>query len=188
MEKPKNYDEVKASGDYTPPQVGGHKCVIMQVKEMVNKNGGDMIVVAIDFDGGDKQPCFFTEQFKHDDRAEKKWPNAGTVYINVLDREGQCSKSFKTFCTCVENSNQGFEVQWGADFAAQFKGKKIGAVYGMVEEFYNGKTNKRSRMRWFTSYDKALEAKVPEEKLLNGSAASDAFSSSWGSAEEEIPF
>lgn len=188
MQMPNNYANTKAMGDFTPVEVGGHKANIVQVREMKNKNGGDMIVVLLDFDGMDKQPHYFSDMYKADDREEKKWPNAGTVYINVLDREGNCSRSFKTFCTCVENSNNGFEVRWGEGFAAQFKGAKVGAVYGMVEEFYNGKTSKRSKMRWFTGYEDALEAAVPEEKLLPTSTAADGFGSSGFYGNEQIPF
>jgi len=187
MEMPKNFENTKASGSFTRCEVGGHKATVMQVKEATNKNGGQMIIVAIDFDGNDKQPFYFQEMFKADDREGKKWPNQGTQYINVLDFEGNCSRSFKSFCTCVEESNPGFQIKWGVDFAPQLKGKRIGVVYGIVEEFYNNKTTKRARIRWFTGYDKALEAKVPEDKLLNGNS-NQGNTFGGAPADEEIPF
>ena len=82
---------------------------------------------------------YFTEQFKNDIRPDKKWLNPGTQYILTEDAEGKCNRSFKTFTTCVEHSNTGFTTQWGDNFGAQFKNKKIGGVFGEQMDFYNGK-------------------------------------------------
>lgn len=195
MQKPNNYDETQAGGDFTPVELGGHYLVIKQVTETKSKAEKDMIVVLFDFAPDDVQPGYFTEQFKNDIRPEKKWPNQATQYILTEDQNGKCSRSFKTFTTCVEHSNAGFTTQWGDNFGAQFKGKKIGGVFGIVEEEYNGERKKKRKMRWFTSVDKVSEAQVPEEKLLSTNGAADP-SSAIGTdfmnipdgIEEELPF
>lgn len=193
MQKPNNYEQTQASGDFTPVELGGHKIIIKQVSETKSKNGKDMVVVLFDFAQGDSQAGYFTEQFKNDIRPDKKWPNQATQYILTEDADGNCSRSFKTFISCVEHSNTGFGVVWGENFGAQFKNKKIGGVFGIVEEEYNGERKKKRKLRWFTSFDKALEAEVPEEKLLAGGTTTakpdaDGFMNIPDGIDEELPF
>ena len=195
MQKPNNYDETPAGGYFTPVELGGHKLIIKQVNETKSKTGKDMIVVLFDFAPDDVQPGYFTEQFKNDIRPDKKWPNQATQYILTEDNEGKTSRNFKTFCTCVEHSNTVFTTQWGDNWGAQFKNKKIGGVFGIVEEEYNGERKKKRKLRWFTAYDKAKDAGVPEDKLLNNAptqpapaSAGDGFIYCPDGIDEELPF
>lgn len=195
MQKPNNYDATPVQGEFTPVELGGHKLVIKQVNETKSKTGKDMIVVFFDFAQDDAQPGYFAEQFKNDIRPDKKWPNQATHYILVLDNEGNTSKNFKTFTTSVEHSNAGFTTQWGDNFGAQFKEKKIGGVFGIVEEEYNGERKKKRKLRWFVSSDKAKDAEIPTEKLLPvdnsipfGPADSDGFMNIPEGIDEELPF
>lgn len=196
MNKPNNYDEVQASGEFVPVNLGGHKMVIKQVSEKKNSNGGDMIVVLFDFDASDAQAGYFMNQFNNDTRQDKKYPNKATQYINVNDSDGKTSRSFKTFTTCVENSNTGFETKWGiADWGKQFVGKKIGGVFGEQMDFYNGEEKKKRVLRWFTSYDKALDADIPaiseskayKERPTN-TVCADGFINIPDGIDEELPF
>lgn len=175
MERPKNYDKV-GSGSWTPIELGGHQMRILNAEIIINKNGGEMIVVSFDFDKGDKQEGYFMNEYKNDTRNPKKWPHKGKTYINILDsKTGECSKSFKSLCTSVERSNNGFIVEF-ADandndlsneaFCAQFKNKLVGGVFGMVENDYNGVCNMRPELRWFCELNKVAEQKVPEPKML----------------------
>lgn len=166
MKKPNNYDSTQASGDFTPLSTGGHHLIIKKVEESQTKTGKDMIVVAFDTAAGDSQPNYFSEQFASDIRPDKKWPRTGRQYIVTEDNDGNCSRSFKTFITCVEKSNSGFVTQWGDDFATQFKNKRIGGVFGIVESEYQGKATKRTELRWFCDDAKADTANVPDPKLL----------------------
>jgi hypothetical protein len=165
MNKPNNYEEVKAGGSYTPISAGGHHLIIKKVEEMKSSTGKDMLRVYLDTANNDSQPAFFTNEFKNDIRPDKKWPHAGTQYIVVEDNEGKCSRSFKAFMTSFENSNN-CEAIWGDTFASQFKDKKIGGVFGQVENEYNGKVTMRNELRWFCADDKVADAKVPEPKYL----------------------
>lgn len=192
MQKPNGYDEVQIGGDFTPVELGGHHMIIKGVKEQVNKNGEPMIVVAFDFAKNDKQPEYFSEQFDKDIRPEKKWPFNGTQYINTMDYQdkSKTSKSFKSFITSYERSNNTTAV-WGDKFCEQFKDKKIGGVFGIVEEEYNGEIKKRHKLRWFCEDNKADSQQIPQEKLLNNSTSpksgNDFMNIPEGSAEE-IPF
>ena len=42
MQKPNNYDQTPAGGDFTPVELGGHKIIIKQVSETKSKNGKDL--------------------------------------------------------------------------------------------------------------------------------------------------
>ena len=171
MNKPVNYESV-STGDFTPVTPGGHHLIIKQVKEAKSKTGKDMLIVAVDMAPNDKQPLYFSKMFEEDIRPEKKWPHAGTIYVVSTDDKGQCTRNFKTFITCFEHSN-GVQTTWGDGpaFANQFAGKKIGGVFGIIEEEYNGERKKRCLHRWFCDDSKADSAKVPEPRLLDQGAA-----------------
>ena len=123
MNKPNNFDNTQAGGDFTPIELGGHHAVIMSVKEQKSSTGKDMIVVALDFAKNDKQPGYFKDQFDRDTRDDKKWPFQGVQYIVTEDTDGKCSRSFKGFITSFERSNN-VTTNWGDKFVDQFKGKK----------------------------------------------------------------
>lgn len=186
MNKPSGYDEVKVGGDFIPPEQGGHHMIIKAVREEKSKKGKDMIVIAFDFAKNDKQPGYFTDLFEKDIRPDKKWPNAGTQYILTMDSADstKVNRSFKSFITSFEKSN-GVECDWGPKFCEQFKGKKIGGVFGLVEEEYNGEVKNRCKLRWFCEDVRADIAKIPTDKKLTGSAAIAAIPEA---APEEIPF
>ena len=198
MQKPNNYDETQASGEFTPVELGGHKLILKQVNEKQSKNGKPMIVVLFDFAPDDAQAGYFMEQFKNDIRPDKKWPNQATHYILVNDADGNSSKSFKTFITCVEHSTTGFVTKWGIDnWCAQFKDKKIGGVFGEQMDYYNGNEKKKRVLRWFVSSDKASEAQIPElsetaayKQYKSNAAIADAngFMSIPDGIDEELPF
>lgn len=194
MQKPNSFDEVQAGGEYTPIEVGGHHAVIVSVKEQKSSTGKDMIVVALDFAKNDRQPGYFKQQFDNDTRDEKKWPYQGVQYIVTEDGTGKCSKSFKGFITAFERSNN-ITTNWGDKFTAQFKNKKIGVVYGEVEEEYNGEVKARRRIRWFCEDAKVEDQKVPDKKYLNNTVAvasapssSNDFMNVPDGVDDEIPF
>ena len=160
MKKPNNYENTQAQGEFTPVELGGHKMVIKSVEERMSKTNKPMIVVFFDFAPGDKQAGYFMESFKNDIR--KKWPNQGTQYILTEDENGDCSRSFKTFLTCVEHSNNEFTTQWGDNFGQQFKGKLIGGVFGPQMDYYDGREREKRVLRWFISTDKVADAGIPD--------------------------
>lgn len=195
MQKPNNFDNTTASGDFIPIELGGHTAIIKRVQESTNKNGKPMVIAAIDFDQYDVQPGYFTKQFEADTRDEKKWPYQGMQWITTEDNDGNCSRSFKTFISCVEKSNNS-QCVWGDGFEAWFKGKKIGVVYGENEEEYDGEVKTRRKIRYFCQYDKAKAAAVPDKKFLQTEKRQERPAASemnkWVSvtegASEEIPF
>lgn len=194
MQKPIDFDNTRTPGDFTPVTPGGHHLIIKKVEESKTKTGKDMIVVAFDMAAGDSQPNYFTDLFASDIRPDKKWPRTGRQYIVVTDNDGNTSRSFKSFITSVEKSNNGFITVWGDNFASQFKGKRIGGVFGLVESEYQGRITKRCELRWFCEDAKASNAAAPETKALQnnnrivGVPSSSDFISVAAGSEDEIPF
>ena len=188
MQKPSDYDEVQVGGDYTPPELGGHHMIIKGVREEKSKSGKPMIVVAFDFAQNDKQPGYFADAFENDIRPDKKWPANGTMWIMTQDYQdpSKTSRNFKSFVTSAERSNN-FTAEWGDKFCKQFTGKRIGGVFGIVEEEYNGKVSKRHKLRYFCEDAKVETAKIPQEKLLKEDATSG-FTSIPEGSDEEVPF
>lgn len=165
MQRPNNYENTQASGEFIPIELGGHTAVIKRVEETTSKTGRPMIKVAIDFDTADIQPDYFRKQFDADTRDGKTWPFQAVQYILTEDNDGNCSRSFKTFISCVEKSNNA-SVEWGDAFERWFKNKKVGVVYGEKEEEYNGEIKTRRRIRYFCQYDKAKDASIPDKQFL----------------------
>ena len=183
MQKPNNYENTKAGGDFTPIELGGHHLIIKNVEETTSKAGSPMLKVYFDFAKNDRQPDYMSTEFKNDIRPDKKWPHAGTQYILTEDKDGNCSTSFKSFITAFENSNNCSAI-WGDKFAGQFKNKKIGGVFGEVENEYNGRRTMRHELRWFCADDKVDTASTPEARYLNGKASDTLGGSSTASSDD----
>lgn len=167
MLKPNDYDRVSAYGEFTPLELGGHICQIMSVEETTSSTGKDMLLISLDTAPQDKQPGYYMAQWKNDDRQDKKW--GCRVFQLVLDKDGNTSRGFKTFITAVEKSNPGFQVQWGDSFAACFKNRLIGGVFGR-EQYQNNS----GELKWATKcfQFRSVEAiqkgvDVPEDRYLN---------------------
>lgn len=202
MQKPNNFDETQAGGDFTPVTLGAHYGVIKNVMERTTKNGDPMIVVSIDFDKKDEQAGYFMDAFRNDTRPDKKYPNQANNYITT-EYMGKCTRGFKSFIKAYADSNKLKEddIKWGSDFATQFKNKKIGVVFGNVEELYNGEQKMRRKIRWFCDYAKVPDQRIPEDKLLDaqstqnmqrtssaGAPPASAFVNVPEGVDDEIPF
>ena len=172
IKKPSNYDNVEVTEfDFTSIELGGHKGIIMKAEEYTSpQSGKTSLRVSVDTAKDDKQPEYFTEQYKNDTRIDKKWSNSAIKYIPLGEEENQV-KMLKAFITSYENSNS-CQFDWNKDWV-QLNGKKIGLVFGM-EEYLNqeGKLKTINKLREFRSIDKVDNIKIPKVKLLDGSYVS----------------
>jgi len=160
INKPSEYDNTQAAGEFEPIALGGHRLIIKQVNEVTSKDGDPMIVILLDTDKNDVQPNYFSKQFANDIRPDKKWPAAGTVYM-LTEYQGKCTRNFKGFCSAAERSTPGFEIAWGEKFCKCFKNKPIGGIFGIEIGWYNGKETNQHKLRWFCEIDKAADADIP---------------------------
>ena len=201
IKKPSNYDNVEVMEfDFTPIELGAHKGIIMKAEEYTSpQSGKTSLKVSVDTAKDDKQPEYFKEQYKNDNRIDKRWSNSAIKYISLGEEENQV-KMLKSFITAYENSN-GCQFDWGKDWE-QLKGKKIGIVFGM-DEYQNqaGELKTINKLREFRSIDKVDNIKIPKVKLLDGTyveyeeytkssadKAKDLFGSSVEISSDDLPF
>ena len=168
IKKPSNYDNVEVMEfDFTPIELGGHKGIIMKAEEYTSpQSGKTSLKVSVDTAKDDKQPEYFTEQYKNDVRIDRKWSNSAIKYVPIGEEENQI-KMLKSFITAYENSNN-CKFDWNKDWE-QLKGKKIGIVFGMEEyENQSGELKTVNKLREFRSIDKIDNIKIPKVKKLDG--------------------
>ena len=168
IKKPSNWDSVEVMEfDYTPIELGGHKGIIMKAEEYTSpQSGKTSLRVSADTAKDDKQPEYFKEQYKNDNRIDKRWSNSAIKFIPLGEEENQV-KMLKAFITAYENSN-GCQFDWGKDWE-QLKGKKIGIVFGQEEYIsQDGTTKLATKLNQFRSIDKVDNVKIPKVKMLDG--------------------
>ena len=165
--KPKTYDEINIIEEYEKISLGGHKGIIMKAEEYTSpQSGKTSLKVSVDTAKDDKQPEYFTEQYKNDNRIDKRWSNSAIKFISLGEEENQV-KMLKAFVTAYENSNN-CKFDWGKDWN-QLDGKNIGLVFGMEEyENQSGELKTINKLREFRSIDKVDNVKIPKVKLLDG--------------------
>lgn len=170
MLKPNNYDSVNAYGDYDPIEIGGHIMVIQNIDESTSRTGKPMLLISLDTAREDAQPGYFMDRWKNDSRPsdKKKW--GCIVYQLTEDDHGDCSRGLKSFITSVEESNSGFQVQWGDNFARCFKGKKVGGVFRREQyEDRNGDLKWSTKCFAFRSVQAVIDGiEKPKDKYLGG--------------------
>lgn len=168
LKKPEIYDQVEVKEfDFTPITLGGHRGIIKIAEEYTSPiSYNTSLKVTVDTDKNDKQPSYFTEQFKNDTRADKKYSNSAIKYVSLKDEEN-CVRMLKAFITAVENSNTGFKYDWNKG-VEQLNGKKVGLIFGLEEYNANdGGIKTVAKLTQFRSLDKVDNAKIPKVKLLD---------------------
>ena len=199
MIKPKLYDEIEINEfDYVPISLGGHKGIIMKAEEYTSpQSGKTSLKVSIDTAKDDKQPEYFKEQYKNDNRIDKRWSNSAIKYISLGEEENQV-KMLKAFITAYENSNN-CQFDWNKNWE-QLTGKKIGLVFGMEEyESQDGSLKTNNKLREFRSIDKVDNVKIPKvkkldntyvdyEEYMNSKKINDTFESAIVYDNNDLPF
>lgn len=170
LKKPNNYENVQLNEDFIAIELGGHKGVIKNAEVYTSEfSGKTSLKVCVDTAKDDKQPEYFAELYKNDDRENKKWSSSAIRYVSLGDEENQV-KQLKSFITAVENSNPGFTYDWNKEEKIQLKDKKIGLVFALEEyENQEGKVKTARKLNQFRSIDKIDNIKIPKVKKLDGS-------------------
>ena len=171
MKKPNNYANTTTESKKLP--AGGYICKIVACKETESKAGKPMLKIALEILEGEHRG-FFAELWRDRKMAafpnEAKYPNEGTAYILTEDYEGNCSKSFKGFCTALEDSGN---IVWNAqDELADLTGAVVGVLFRREENEYEGRTFWQTKPFSFRSVDRIRKGDytVPEDKPLTQSA------------------
>lgn len=180
MQKPQDFDNVQAFGDFVPLPAGGYVCRIMGVEETASRAGAPMIKISLDIAEGQYKD-YFANQYRANTRADKKWSYSAIINQLVYDTSGNNStnRGFKTFVTSVCESNQGFNVAWGDGFAACFKNRLVGVLFGREEYIgTDGKTHWSTKALNFRSVKTIRDGgfEIPADKpLVSVDAAADPF-------------
>ena len=170
-------------GDYERLTPGGHKCNIRMIEPVKSKSNLDMYIVYFDTSSEDAQPYYFKKRYDADTRDQKVW--GGRMWLIVDEGAMTNTKDGVSYygrtnlariTTAVEDSNDGFKVDWKADFRTQefckqFAGRKVGIIFREEEYTTEPYNEVRTSVKpWqFRNYDKVLDAKVPNKKELPGS-------------------
>ncbi len=170
MNKPKDYDNVQGYGG-EQLELGGHYLKIIKVEETTAKSGRPMVMIYLDTSESDKQPKFYKNRYDNDTRQNKKW---GCIYYQLTtdsQNPEATNRGLKYFHECVEKSNPGFNVKWGAEYEKCFKNKHIGGVFG--REQYIGSDGKAHfsvkcfRLTTTEAIEKGVD--IPDDRLLDTS-------------------
>lgn len=196
--KPQGYDEAQAfTGEFASLPAGLYVCVVKQVSQTESQKGRPQIAILYDIAEGENKG-FYQTQYEAAKKSgtDAKWKG---VYKQIMD--GSSLPFFKGLMTSIEKSNPGFVFPWGQGGNEKtLAGKKFGAVMGREEFFANdGEKRMATKIVQIRSLDGLKDAKVPEDKLLDASAApasdtkfgptdKDGFMNIPDGIDEELPF
>lgn len=179
MKKFSGYSEVEARDFtvYERIELGGHICKILDVKiETIQGKTGpfEQLILKFDMDETDKQPAYYAKRFKQDadkDAMNAKWKGFYRLNIPSDDGSEQDEKSkvnFKTFITCIEKSNNGYNWEKANWEEKTLVGKKFVGVFG-IEEF-QGNTGIvwTTKCKFIRSTETDLEnISIPKVRLID---------------------
>lgn len=185
MEKPADFENVQAAGDYETLEVGAYKCIIKKVEELKANNDKTFLKISFDIAEG-KYKEFYKRKYQSDTRDPKVWSGIWNVF--VLDYNENTSKYFKGLVTCLEASNKGFKFDFEKPELA--KDMKIGIVFRDEEfESFDGQILTSAKPFRACVYEKTEEAKIPNKKeLKNKDNIIDKEFDSVTSDDDELPF
>lgn len=186
-----DYATIQAYSDFPTLPKGGYVLKVMGVSQKTNSMGA-YLQIGMDVAEGEYKD-FFTKQYTNDSRSEKKWGCNFLLSIPKDDgseKDGWTKRAFKTFTTALEESNNGYHFDWDEN---KFKGLLIGGLFNEREyEKNDGSIGKSVNLAKVCAAEKIRtgDYKLPEDKLLNKAAATDAsgFVNVDPSITEELPF
>lgn len=190
MEKFVGYDDIQVSEGFEKLPAGGYKCYIKQARFEDWKSGnGRSLVLCVDIKEGEHKD-YYKRNFEGQQK-DKKWRGIHRVGLPTNASSEGMKKAFKSFVTVLENSNKGFVFPWGKDDAETcklLKDKLIGLVFGEEEYFkQDGTIGVSVKPFWPRSYDKVLDAEVPERKKVQGGGSVPNATGTGAAWEPNIP-
>lgn len=196
MEMPKNYDNTEVIGDFEKLEAGGYICKVINAKEEQSRNGKRMLVIAFDIAEGEHSGIYTRryEELKKgntDPNRIVKYPNNGVYRVMIEDKDGNCSKFFKTFITSIEKSNEGYSFKAHKYAEKSLKDNLFGGIFGEEEfEKNDGTVGTVTRLQWVRTTDTIKEGRftVPEvKKLPTKGEAFEGFGANI-EADDNLPF
>ena len=153
-----------------------------------------MLVLFIEIDEGTQYDGMMERAWRSGKSfGRDKWPNTGTMYTLLTDKDGNTNPRFKGLINAVEKSNSGYSWRWEE---MTLKGKTIGVVFGEEEFMGNDGTVRISiKPKYACGITELVDQPVPPLKKLpendnSGYAANDS-GANGGFTEvqdDELPF
>lgn len=170
-----NWENVKASADFTALPVGGYVCKIQgaKIRTFEGKNGSfERLEVAVDIVEGEYKD-YFRRDFDSQNTEDKKWRGVLRLYVpsgDGSDQDNWSTAKLKRFVNDVEDSNPGYHWDWEE---SKLKGKLVGLTFRREEWEYNGKTGwKTNPFQAYTVEDiRQNKFQLPKDKPLKKAAA-----------------
>lgn len=191
MNKPADFDTAQGLSESLPK--GGYVCKIMGVEETTSKTKGEpMIKISLDIAEGPYKG-YFAGKYRADIRADKKWSGNAIVNQLVYNGDNTTNRGFKAFITSVEESNDGFKVQWGDAFCGSLKNKIVGVIFRSEQFQGDNGVSSATRAYSFRSAETIRQGKykIPDDKLLENTRTPAAPNAPWlpdlSDFEEIIP-
>lgn len=182
MEPIKNWDVIEVPSDFEKIELGGHICVIKQVKVTTTRNGGELLIIAFDFAQNDSQAFYFNKKHEEDKKRNPsaKWRG---VYYQMFGSENS-NPYFKKLIKNIEKSNVGYQWDWNEN---SLIGKQFGGIFGR-EEYLNDKGEKKfyTKCRFIVELDRVFEIDTPADVLLKDDSITGG--TALNIASDELPF
>ena len=189
-----DYEKVQAFGERRFLPKGAYVLKIMGTKMGTSRNGNQYIRVSCDIADGEYMG-YYTADYRSQkgDINEKKWRCYTDVYVPKNDgteQDANTKRRFKTFVTCLEHSNDGYEFDWNEE---HWKGLLIGGLFNQKQyKKADGKTGMYTQLKYTCSVDRVIahDYRLPEDELLEEEeeAISPMFEELSNSSEDELPF
>lgn len=169
-----NWNDVKASTDFTALPAGGYVCRIQgaKIRTFEGKNGSfERLEVAVDICEGEYKD-HFRRDFDSQNTEDKKWRGVFRLYVpsgDGSDQDNWSAAKLKRFVNDVEDSNPGYHWDWEE---SKLKGKLVGLTFRREEWEYNGKTGwKTNPFQAYTVEDiRQNKFQLPKDKSLKKTA------------------
>lgn len=170
-----NWENVKASTDFTALPAGGYVCKIQgaKIRTFEGKNGSfERLEVAVDIIEGEYKD-YFRRDFDSQNTEDKKWRGVLRLYVpsgGGSDQDNWSMAKLKRFVNDVEDSNPGYHWDWEE---SKLKGKLVGLTFRREEWEYQGKTGwKTNPFQAYTVEDiRQNKFQLPKDKPLKKAAA-----------------
>nr|DAG56345.1 MAG TPA: Protein of unknown function (DUF669) [Caudoviricetes sp.] len=168
IQKPNNWENVRAFSDFQKLPLGAYVCTIKQAV-VRQTDYGDQLCIVFDISTGE-WAGYYQDDFDNNPRDDKKWKGVLRQFLpknDGSDKDEWAKSLLKGLTTAVEESNRGYTWNWEEKSLA---GKEIGILMRNEEWEYNGKHGWAVRPFRAISVDSIADAtfKLPKDKPLKG--------------------
>lgn len=171
IQKPNNWENVRAFSDSRKLPLGAYVCIIKQAV-VKQTDYGDQLCILFDISEGE-WAGYYQDDFDNNTRDDKKWKGVLRQFLpknDDSDKDEWAKSMLKGLTTAVEESNRGYVWDWNEQSLAK---KEIGILMRNEEWEYKGKTGWAVRPFRAISVDSVGDGSytLPKDKPLKNKVA-----------------